>query len=78
MDEHVNVGWNRLLAAGVPVLIALVWVALTWRSGLTYHFMPLVVAASGADTARWLNGTGLPRAIASRCAVWSLLIVFIA
>jgi len=75
MNEQVDVGRDRVLAASVPIAIALVWVGLTWRTGLTYHFMPLAVAASGAPMARWLNGTGLPRAIASGYAAWSLVVV---
>lgn len=76
MNESMSVdGRSQMLGVSVPVLIAVIWVGLTWRTGLTYHFMPLAVAASGAATARWLNGSGLPRAIASRYAVWSLLVV---
>lgn len=59
----------------MAVLIAMVWLGLTWRTGLTYHFMPLAVAASGAVTAGLLSDTRLTRAIIGRHAVWSLLVV---
>ncbi len=64
-----------MVVVSLPVLIAMVWVGLTWRTGLTYHFMPLVVAASGAAIARWLNSSALPRAITAGYASWSLLVV---
>ncbi|MGE3795999.1 MAG: hypothetical protein AB7I38_19025 [Dehalococcoidia bacterium] len=78
MNEQVSVGRNQVLAAPVPIVIALVWVGLTWRTGLTYHFMPLAVAASGAAVARWFTETGLSRAVATRYAVWSVVVVVVA
>ena len=66
MNGTVSGGREQLLPVAAPALIALMWVGLTWRTGLTYHFMPLAVAASGAVTAGLLRDIRLPRAIIGR------------
>lgn len=79
MDETSSVGREQVLPpvipTVIPTLIALVWVTLTWRTGLTYHFMPLAVAASGAVTAGLLSDARMARATVGRLAAWSLLVV---
>jgi len=78
MNGTVSGGREQLLPVAAPALIALMWVGLTWRTGLTYHFMPLAVAASGAVTAGLLRDIRLPRAIIGRYAAWSLFVVALA
>ncbi|MGE3961749.1 MAG: hypothetical protein AB7F65_08730 [Dehalococcoidia bacterium] len=57
-----------------PVLVAALWVGLTWRTGLTYHFLPLAIAAAGPLVAGWLAAP-VSRSSAYVLAAWSLAVV---
>lgn len=60
-----------------PVLVAALWVGLTWRTGLTYHFLPLAIAAAGPLVAGWFAAP-VSRSSAYALAAWSLVVVAVA